>query len=556
MQEFLDARRLTGPNLLGSKPASVLDVRCSSSEVEQVVEAWQQAILPMLDALGWGTQQVTHSQLLGGVSLAFTAPIDALYAAVEINEWAWACINDAERADFELAKTTFKRLIEEECNPRLLEIEALATQHDVPFLWDDDEVSLGQGTGTQLWPFRELPEPTTLNWQSFQHIPIGIVTGTNGKTTTVRMAKHILRVAQHNVGVSCTDWIAVNDHIIERGDWSGPGGARAILRQQQVEVAVLEAARGGLLRRGLGVSVADAALITNIAEDHLGDFGSQNLQELLNIKWVVSHAVETSGTLVLNADDEILVQKAEAYSGRIVWFSLDANNPVVQAQVAAGGSAYVLEGAELLRLEGTARHPICGAADIPITLGGAAKHNVANALAAAALTSILGVSHDTIVAGLKTLSQDANPGRSNLFEVAGAKVLLDFAHNPHAMRALFSVARSLPAKRRLLVFGQAGDRPDAQIRQLASEAWSIGLDAAIVSELAHYHRGRNHGEVYTIIADELRNCGAAVEQILYCEEERESLVAALEWAQPGDLIIMLALGDSASIQATLANLSS
>jgi UDP-N-acetylmuramyl tripeptide synthase len=160
-----------------------------------------------------------------------------------------------------------------------------------------------------------------------------------------------------------------------------------------------------------------------------------------------------------------------------------------------------------------------------------------------------------MIAGLKTMSQDENPGRSNLYDVAGAKVLLDFAHNPHAMRALFSVAQSLPAKRRLLVFGQAGDRPDAQIRQLANEAWSIGLDAVIVSELASYHRGRNHGEVYAVIADELRNCGAVAKQISHCEEESESLAAALAWAQPGDLIIMLALGDSVGIQETLANLS-
>jgi len=560
--EFLDARRLTGPNLLWHRAGSILDVRCTAAEAESLVPLWESHVRQMLDSVGWGSESTTHCLLAGGVSLVFSAPIDALYAASEINEWAWAAcdaeLNGKQIPDFTRKLKEISRTITEEVNPALLDLAQAASAHGVSFLWDDDEVSVGLGTGAQTWPFRQLPDPDSLDWNRYHDVPVGIVTGTNGKTTTVRLSHHILRGSGRNVGISSTDWIAVNDRIIDRGDWSGPGGARQILRQGEVEVAILEAARGGLLRRGLGVNRADAALITNIAEDHLGDFGSQNLAELLNIKWAVSRAVESQGALVLNADDELLVKKSVEFPGTIIWFSLHDDNPVITQHVGKGGVAYVLADNQLVRLDGDNLYgnnseTLCASSEIPITLGGAARHNVANALAAAALSGQLGVSIDDVRAGLRSMTQDDNPGRCNLYSINGVNVLVDFAHNPAAMQALFDMAQALPAKRRLLAFGQAGDRPDDLIRELAQSAWRIGLDAVIVSELAKYHRGRRHGEVYAVIRDELIKCGARDDQIRHFDEELDALQAALDWAQPGDLIIMLALGASAQIQQQLKN---
>jgi cyanophycin synthetase len=176
-------------------------------------------------------------------------------------------------------------------------------------------------------------------------------------------------------------------------------------------------------------------------------------------------------------------------------------------------------------------------------------------LAAAALTYCLGVSINNIRNGLESISQDDNPGRCNVYKISGVNVLLDFAHNPHAMQALFDMAGSIKAKRRLLAFGQAGDRPDDLIRELAQGAWAIGLDAVIVSELADYHRGRSHGDVFKVIQDELLRSGAQEDQVLHFDEEIESLDAALDWAEPGDLVIMLALGDGVRIQEKLKSLS-
>ncbi len=549
--EFLDARRLTGPSLLFDGPGSILDVRCSADEVAQLVTVWEKHLRRMLEELGWKDCELQSLPLAGGVSLGFTAPIDSLYAASEINEWAWAAcdaeLNGADAPGFDEAAAGFRTAIEEEANDELMAIVALAAERGVTILWDDDEASLGLGGSCQTWPVRELPDIAALDWDSFADVPIGLVTGTNGKTTTVRLAAHILRAAGFRVGLSSTDYIAVDDRIIDRDDWSGPGGARMVLRHKDVDVAILETARGGLLRRGLGVNKADVALITNIARDHLGDFGSQNIDELMHIKWIVSRALTTGGKLILNADDPLLVARAPHFKGELVWFSLDSGNEIVQAHVDKGGVAFVLDGQKLMIVNGTTREPICDDFEIPITLDGAARHNVANALAAAALASCMGVSLANIRSGLTTMSQDENPGRCNVYTLNGYTVLVDFAHNPQALQALLDMASRLPSKRKALCFSQAGDRPDDLIREFARNAWESGLDRVFVSELAKYHRGREEGAVFAVIRDELIACGANTDQIEYHIEEIDSLDSAMKWAEPGDLVIMLALERSQAL---------
>ena len=556
--EFLDVRRLTGPSLLFDDPATILDVQCTEEEARSLVPAWEKHVRRMLAELGWQDAEFESLRLLGGVSLGFTAPVDALYAASEINEWAWAAcdaeLNGFDETDFDEAVASFRAAIAEEANPELMLLETRAAKHGVTLLWDDDEVSLGHGRYSETWPVRELPDPEALDWSLFKDVPSGLITGTNGKTTTVRVAAHIVRMAGHNAGYSSTDYIAVNDRIVDRDDWSGPGGARNVLRQKDVDVAILETARGGLLRRGLGVNRADVALITNIAKDHLGDFGSRNLDELLQCKWIVNRAVVRDGKLVLNADDPLLVSKSRDFAGELIWFSLNARNEVVRAHTDNGGVAFVLDGDEISIVHGGKRELICRDSEVPITLGGAARYNVANALAAAALTWCMGVSLTDIRSGLVTMSQEKNPGRCNVYEVNGFTVFVDFAHNPQALGAVLDMANRLPSNRKALCFGQAGDRPDDLIREFAREAWESGLDRVHVSELAKYHRGREEGAVFAVIRDELIACGASVDQIEHHMEEIESLDSALAWAEPGDLVIMLALERSQELYDKLKSM--
>ena len=555
--EFIDARRLTGPSLIFDGPGSILDVACSPLEADRLIPVWQSNVERMVTRLGWDDVQFASRKLLGGASMAFSAPIDALYAATVVNEWAWAASahqlhEDVEIPDFDETVGEIRAAIAEEANPRLMQLTADAALRGKTLLWDDDEVSVGLGSGAKTWPVREIPDE--LEWESHHDVPVGLVTGTNGKTTTVRLATHIVRAAGKNVGLSSTDWIAVNERIIDRGDWSGPGGARAVLREREVDVAILESARGGLLRRGLGVDRATAALITNIAEDHLGDFGSQNLDELLNIKWILSRAVRESGVLILNAEDSLLRRKAKEFNGKLVWFSLDVGNELISSAIDSGDLCFFLEGDALFIAEEGRTQQLCLASEIPITMLGAAKHNIANSLAAAALTYSLGLPLEAISNGLKTMVQDENPGRCNIHDVDGVKVLIDFAHYPAAMNALFDMAQAIPARRRVLCFGQAGDRPDDLIREMTRDAWAIGLDQVMISELADYHRGREHGDVFAIISDELQKSGADASQIAHHEEEMDSFMAALDWAEPGDLVIMLALSGAAPIQDRLREL--
>jgi UDP-N-acetylmuramyl tripeptide synthase len=556
--EFLDARRLTGPSLLFDVPGTILDIACTAEEAERLIPVWEKHVQRMLAKLGWNDREFASVRLLGGVSLGFTAPIDALYAASEINEWAWAAIdaelNGADEPDFGEAVAGLRAAIAEEANPELMALLDRAAAENVTMLWDDDEASLGLGRYSRTWPVRELPDPATLDWSAFKDVPSGLVTGTNGKTTTVRISAHIVQSAGYNVGFSSTDYIAINDRIVDRDDWSGPGGARNVLREQDVDVAILETARGGLLRRGLGVDRADAALITNIAKDHLGDFGSQNLDELMSCKWIVSRAVANAGKLVLNADDSRLVAKSTEFTGELVWFSLDAKNDVVRAHTANGGVAFVLDGNDLMLVNGDIPDLICRDHDVPITLKGAARHNVANALAAAALTWSMGLPLADIRNGLTTMIPAKNPGRGNVYEINGFTVVVDFAHNPEALQALLDMANRLSPKRKALCFGQAGDRPDDLIRELARSAWQSGLDHVFVSELAKYYRGREPGVVLAVIRDELLTCGARPEQIEHHMEEIESLDSALEWAEPGDLVVMLALERSQELYDKLDKL--
>ena len=553
--QFLDARRLTGPSLLFDQPAAILDIECEPAETDAIDAAWRRAVMRMTKALDWPRPELARQDLTGGLSLAFTVPVDRLYAASELNEWAWAEIDaelsGADAPDFEATRAALVKSAAEESNPALLRLAEGAREHGATLLWDDDEVSLGLGRSARTWPARELPEPGSLDFTEFSDVPVGLVTGTNGKTTTVRLAMHILRCAGSHVGLSSTDWVAVDNRVIDRGDWSGPGGARMVLRQNDVDVAILESARGGLLRRGLGVQKASAALITNIAEDHLGDFGSHTIDELADVKWIVSRAVRDDGVLVLNADDARLVERSNDYPGDICWFGLAPTAPAMAKVLERGGPAYVLDDGHLVRVVEGRRESICQDRDIAITLGGAARHNTANALAAAALAAELGAPIAAIRDGLMTMSQDDNPGRCNIYDADGVRVLVDFAHNPAAMAALFDMARALPAKRRVLCFGQAGDRPDALIRELARDAWAIGLDRVVVSELAAYHRGREHGDVYALIRDELLGLGLSRDQIEHHETEVDSFTSALDWAAAGDLVIMLALGGAAPIQEEL-----
>ncbi|HEX6901927.1 MAG TPA: Mur ligase family protein [Thermoanaerobaculia bacterium] len=539
--KLLDSRRLTGPNLLLDRAGAVLEVALYPEEAETVVRAWREQARRLLDAVGWEDEEVASRIFPGGASLAVSAPIDGLYAATEVNEAAWVAAAAGEAFDLLPVAERLRAEIAGEANPALIALRDAAAEHGVAFLWDDHRASVGLGTGSLTWPVEALPDPGSIDWSAVHDIPVLLVTGTNGKTTTVRLLASMVSAAGRVPGVTSTDRIVVGGEVIEEGDFSGPGGARTLLRDRRVEVAILETARGGLLRRGLALARADAALVINIAADHLGEFGVLDLSGIAEAKMIITRAVGPEGQVALNADDPELVAAAGRVTAPLVWFSLDPENLLVRDHLAAGGEAVYLKDDNLILARGGEETAVVPVREIPIAFGGAARHNVANALAAVALAGALKLSSVEMAEGLRRVGTqpEDNPGRTNLIERDGVRILVDYAHNPHGLTALLGLARSLPAERRLIVIGQAGDRSDNAIRELAGIAWSFQPDHVIVKEMKSLLRGRQAGEVPEILEDELQRLGAAPEAVERAGSDLEAARMALEWARPGDLLVLL-----------------
>jgi UDP-N-acetylmuramyl tripeptide synthase len=556
----LDSRRLTGPSLLLNRPGAILDIALNDMDADGAAVAWRKAAVRLLGAAGWTGQELACRHFRGGISLALSAPVDCLYAATDLNEAAWAIaareLNGEPPLDVEDQAAGLRESIAKERNPALQALRDQALARRLTFLIGEDQVSAGSGAAAAIWDEKSLPRPETVDWSEIHDIPLALVTGSNGKTTVVRLLSAMARAGDRTAGTTSTDGVTVGSRCLVEGDFSGPSGARAVLRDREVEIAILEIARGGILRRGLAVNRADVAVVTNIAADHLGEFGIETLDDLAETKLVVAKALEPSGTLVLNADDPLLARRSDRMPSRVTWFSLDPGSPVVERHVRAGGTAVVTEQGRIVLTQGDHRAVVVSLEKMPIAFGGAARHNVANALAAVAGAAALGLGLEAIARTLSGFGREVgdNPGRTNLLELGGVRLMLDFAHNPHGMAALVGVAQAVPARRRLIMVGQAGDRDDEAIRDLARAAWTLQPDHVVVKEMDQYRRGRAPGEVPALLADEFSRLGAPDAAITLVGQEVDGLREALSWARPGDLLVLAVHQDRRSVLRLLGQL--
>lgn len=524
------------------------------------IAAWSSLARQLLDALGWADAR-TRVRRFGaaGASLYLSAPADCLYTATEVNEWACEGASLALAGappPLEPARERLAAAAAAERNPALLALRAEATRRGVACMADERLVTVGMGTGGQTWPAAELPAPADVDWAAVHDVPAALVTGSNGKTTCVRLLAAVLAGTGQVAGYCCTDSIHVGSELLARGDYSGPGGARALLRDRRVELAALETARGGILRRGLALTRAAAALVTNIAADHLGEYGIDTEDGMADTKLVVARAVPAHGTVVLNAEDPRLVARAGTVGARIGWFALDPANPVLARHAAAGGLGCTLDGEAIVLLRGGRREPITTLAQVPLALGGAARYNVANVLAVTAVAAAMGVEPEAIAGRLAAFRPSAadNPGRLNLFDLGGVHVVLDFAHNPHGIAALVETARAMPAARRLILIGQAGDRDDDAIRDLVRTAARLEPDCWAVKDMEPYWRGRQPGEVPAVMVAEIRRLAGPRAPILQGDTELEAVRRALRWAREGDLLLLTVHAQRDDVLALLERL--
>lgn len=375
-------------------------------------------------------------------------------------------------------------------------------------------------------------------------IPIACITGTNGKTTTSRMLAHILKMAGHTVGLTSTDGVYIDGKLTVKGDMTGPVAASMVLRDPTVDAAVLETARGGLLKRGMAVRDCDVACVLNVQSDHLGLRGIDTLDELAEVKRTVVEIA--NDTAVLNADDpRVLRMAAYTRAKHVCYVTMNPRHTLVQAHIRAGGRAIVLEqgmNGHMIALYDKGSHlPLMWTHLIPATIEGRAMHNVQNAMFAAAMAYGLKVSRENIEHGLRTFTTSffQAPGRLNVFDEHPFKVIMDYAHNAHGVSAMAALTDQLNiVGKRIVVMAAPGDRRDEDILELALAAG--GHFDTYICKRDDHTRGRRGDEVPGLLHKGLIEAGVNAEQIEVIEDEQAAIVSALKRARPGDLVIVFA----------------
>ena len=377
--------------------------------------------------------------------------------------------------------------------------------------------------------------PTTIT----PKIPVVAVTGTNGKTTTSRMIAHIARTGGKLVGWSNTDGIYIDGELVEAGDYSGPSGAGRVLAHPGVELAVTETARGGILLKGIGLTRNDVSVVTNVTADHLGLQGIDTVDQLAEVKAVVARITRSSGWAVLNADDPRVLAMRRVIRAQPWVFSRDADSPAIREVLNGGGRATtVIDGWIAVLRPGADPEPLVELVEVPMTLAGLSRFNVENTLAAASAALAIGVSWDSVVAGLRSFLPDAehNPGRMNVFSLPGdVTVVMDLAHNEAGLEALLEVMQGVrrPGSRVLLGLGAVGDRTDELIDALG-EIGAKGSDVVAIGHKQHYLRGRTMDEIDVLLRNGAARVG--VVDIETYETEVGCLAALVERAEPGDVV--------------------
>ena len=530
----------------------------------EVLAAWERRVRAARRALGWLDAPVVAIAHASGASLALSAPADQLFAATEVNEWALAA-SIAEREPGRRAAliaalaaeqpeeseapvledpgaiARLRRRAAAEAQPRFRALLEAAAERQLPVLFDDEELTIGAGSGHRSWPLADLPDAIPGTFAGVGRIPVALVTGTNGKTTVVRLIAACLRAAGLRTGHSCTDGVFVDGQAIGSGDYSGPAGARRVLRDARVGAAVLETARGGILRRGLAVAQADVAVITSIAADHFGEYGIHDLAALAEVKLAVARALGPDGTLVVNADDATLARKAAEARRPLAWFARDANHPALAAHRRAGGATCGVGDGRLRLDRAGAAHDLGAIAGLPLAAGGHSLFNLSNLAAAALAAASLGIEPATIAGVFAQFGRDPadNPGRLMRYEVGGLNLIVDFAHNPAALAGLVDFALRLRQSGRLaILLGQAGNREDADIGRLAAVAAAARPDLVIVKEMTSYLRGRGAGEIPAMLKRALVRAGIGEAAQADAPDEEAGLRLALGWARVGDVVVL------------------
>ena len=376
-------------------------------------------------------------------------------------------------------------------------------------------------------------------------IPICAITGTNGKTTTSRMVAHIMKLAGHRVGLASTDGVYIDGDLTVKGDMTGPVAAQMILHDPTIDAAVLETARGGLVRRGMAYRACDVGAVINVSGDHLGLGGIDTLEQLAEVKRIIVEVA--TDTAVLNADDELCLKMADYTTAKhLCYVTMNPRHPLVREHIRAGARAVVLEeglnGQQIVLYDNGRHIPLLWTHLIPATMEGRALHNVQNAMVATAVAYSLGKKLEDIRHGLRTFDSSffQAPGRMNVFSEHPFKVILDYGHNPAAVRAMCQLVERTPVRgRRLVALTMPGDRRDEDIAEVAKIAAETRFDHYVVKRDDN-PRGRKPDEVPKLLEAGLLANGVTPAQITMIQDEQEAVQGIMGMAEPNDLVLIFA----------------
>ena len=371
-----------------------------------------------------------------------------------------------------------------------------------------------------------------------RNIPIVAITGTNGKTTTTRLIAHILKVSGYIVGMTTTSGIYINGECIFKGDTAGPKSALVVLTNKNIDAAVLETARGGIIREGLAYDLADVAVITNITEDHIGIDEVETIEDLAKVKALVGESVKAEGYVVINGDDNISISILHRFKSKLIIISMDKNNEIMGVNIKNGGYGIYVDDDNIIVQKNDNIKKLIKINNIGITMKGALKFNIENAMLACGAAIGMGIDYDTIEQGLMSFycDENQNPGRFNQYFVNGVMVILDYGHNIASYKAVFNALKNMQHNKLIGVIGSPGDRLDSFILEVGKYAGE-NLDYIFIKENDD-RRGRAKGEVADIIERGVLKSNFTSTNVKKVLVESEAFKAALDFAEPKDIIII------------------
>ncbi len=508
--ELVEVRDLDGPNLFAGEPVIKLEVRIDQHEgdVEAILHALTLEIARLHQLAGLATPIVGHRKIDTPGHYALFFPWEWRSTAIEIAEDAFHIVaRDEESA------ATAERLA--------ATLERDRNRDDRPEWVRDSE----------------------------RNIPAVGITGTNGKTTTTRLLSHIITTAGKRVGWSSSSGVYIAGEKVMEGDYTGPSGARRVLHDPSVEIAVLETARGGILLRGIAYESNDVGIFLNLTADHLFLQGVETLETLAEVKSVVVQATRPDGQVVLNADDPVVVEQRKRLRAAVLLFSQNPENPVLVEHIAAGGKALLRKEDRFVYVADGKEQEIARLGEVPMTFNGAARHMVENALAAAGGAIGLGFSIPEIAAGLTTFRNDvaSNIGRLNVFKLEGKTIVVDYAHNESGLTELLTFSRRLMGSGCLsAIIGTAGDREDQVMTSLGRIAGECA-DRVYIKENPGYSRGREQGESSGMMRTGIEDIGALDRLAGVFPSEHAALLAAIDASSPGDTIALMCVEDQLTV---------